>query len=48
MAFFKTPLAFGAVVILAAMGIVLFQVVTLIEKLLFPWSSGADQPPPGM
>jgi len=48
MAFFKTPLAFGAVVILAAMGIVLFQVVTLIEKLLFPWSSGADQPPAGM
>ncbi len=48
MAFFKTPLAFGAVVILAAMGIVLFQAVTLIEKLLFPWSSGADQPPPGM
>jgi NitT/TauT family transport system permease protein len=48
MAFFKTPLAFGAVVILALMGILLFQVVTVIERLLFPWSSGADQPPAGM
>ena len=48
MAFFKTPLAFGAVLILALMGIVLFQAVSLVERLLFPWSSGADQPPPGL
>ncbi len=48
MAFFKTPLAFGAVLILALMGIVLFQLVTLAERLLFPWSSGADQAPPGI
>ncbi len=48
MAFFKTPLAFGAVVILAVMGIVLFQAVTVVERVLFPWSSGADQPPAGM
>lgn len=46
MAFFRTPLAFGAVVILALLGILLFQAVTLAERLLFPWSSGAAQAPP--
>ena len=46
MAFFRTPLAFGAVVILALLGILLFQVVALAERLLFPWSSGAIQAPP--
>ncbi|MDN3566982.1 ABC transporter permease [Paeniroseomonas aquatica] len=44
MAFFRTPLAFGAVVLLAAMGIVLFQAVSIAERVLFPWSSGADRP----
>ena len=39
MAFFKVPLAFGAVVVLAAMGIVLFQIVALAERLLFPWAT---------
>jgi len=47
MAFFRTPLAFGAVVILALMGILLFQAVALAERLLFPWSSGAQQTPSG-
>ncbi len=49
MAFFRTPLAFGAVVILALMGILLFQAVSLAERLLFPWSSGAQasRPPAG-
>jgi NitT/TauT family transport system permease protein len=46
MAFFRTPLAFGAVVILALLGIVLFQAVALVERILFPWSSGAEQAPP--
>lgn len=46
MAFFRTPLAFGAVVILALLGILLFQAVTLAERILFPWSSGAAQAPP--
>lgn len=46
MAFFRTPLAFGAVVILAILGILLFQAVTLAERLLFPWSSGAERPAP--
>lgn len=41
MAFFKVPLAFGAVVVLAAMGIVLFQMVALAEHLVAPWASRA-------
>ncbi|MBC7432750.1 MAG: hypothetical protein H7345_11850 [Rubritepida sp.] len=41
MAFFRTPLAFAAVVALALMGMLLFVAVGLVEKLLFPWSSGA-------
>ncbi|GGJ09901.1 ABC transporter permease [Neoroseomonas lacus] len=46
MAFFRTPLAYGAVVILALMGILIFQAVTLIERILFPWSSGSEQSAP--
>lgn len=42
MAFFRTPLAYGAVVILALMGIVLFQAVSIIERVFFPWSSGSE------
>ena len=41
MAFFRTPLAFAAVVAMALMGMLLFVAVGLVEKLLFPWSSGA-------
>ncbi len=41
MAFFRTPLAFAAVVTLAIMGMVLFVVVGLVERILFPWSSSA-------
>jgi NitT/TauT family transport system permease protein len=37
-AFFKTPFAFGAVVLLSIIGIVQFQAVVLAERLLFPWS----------
>jgi ABC-type nitrate/sulfonate/bicarbonate transport system permease component len=32
------PLAFGAVVILAVMGMLLFGVVAAAERLLFPWA----------
>lgn len=46
MAFFRTPLAFSAVVILAIMGIVLFQAVAIAERILFPWSSGAETSAP--
>jgi NitT/TauT family transport system permease protein len=42
MAFFRSPLAFGAVVILALLGILLFQAVALVERIFFPWSSGAQ------
>lgn len=38
-AFFKVPLAFGAVIVLSLMGIVLFQLVVMLERWLFPWSS---------
>ena len=42
MAFFKTPLAFGAVILLALMGIVLFQLVVVLERVLFPWSASSN------
>jgi len=41
MAFFKLPLAFGAVILLALMGIGLFQLVVLAERVLFPWSASS-------
>jgi NitT/TauT family transport system permease protein len=34
------------VVILAIMGIVLFQAVSIAERILFPWSSGAETSAP--
>ncbi|OGN76600.1 MAG: ABC transporter permease [Chloroflexi bacterium GWB2_49_20] len=34
---FKTPLSFAAMLLLALMGIVLFFVIALIEKLSIPW-----------
>lgn len=42
-AFFKVPLAWAALVLLSLMGIVLFQAVVIIERVFFPWSSGADK-----
>ncbi len=42
MAFFRTPLAFAAVVILAMMGMTLFALVGLLERLLFPWSTSSQ------
>ena len=39
-AFFKVPVAFGALIILSIMGVVLFQVVVIAERVFFPWSSG--------
>ena len=41
-AFFKTPLAFGAMILLSLMGIVLFQLVVIVERIFFPWSSGQE------
>ena len=44
MAFFKVPLAYGAVTILAGLGVVLFGIVEASERLQFPWAVRA--PPP--
>jgi NitT/TauT family transport system permease protein len=35
--YWKTPLAFAAMALLSAMGIALFALVALIERLCFPW-----------
>lgn len=37
-AFFKTPVAFGAMAILSLLGIVFFQVIAVAERILFPWA----------
>jgi NitT/TauT family transport system permease protein len=42
-AFFNVPVAFGAVVLLAMMGVALFGLVVLAERLLFPWAAGASR-----
>ena len=38
-AFFQVPVAFGALVLLSIMGVVLFQVIVVIERVFFPWSA---------
>ena len=38
MAFFNTSVAFGAMGILSIMGIVLFQMVVIVERIFFPWA----------
>jgi NitT/TauT family transport system permease protein len=43
-AFFKVPVAFGALIILSLMGVVLFQLVVIAERLFFPWST-SNAPP---
>ena len=43
-AFFKVPMAWGALIILSVMGIVLFQIVVIVERVFFPWSPGIDKP----
>ena len=42
-AFFQVPLAWGALVLLSLMGIVLFQVVVIVEQVFFPWAVDADK-----
>jgi NitT/TauT family transport system permease protein len=39
MAFFQTPAAWGAVIILAFMGMGFFGLIALIEKVFFPWAN---------
>jgi len=43
-AFFKVPVAFGALIILSVMGVVLFQIVVVAERVFFPWSSSNMTP----
>lgn len=43
-AFFQVPLAFGGVILLSIIGIVLFQAIVITERVFFPWSSGVDNP----
>jgi len=38
-AFFQVPVAFGALILLSLMGVVLFQAVVVIERIFFPWSA---------
>jgi NitT/TauT family transport system permease protein len=39
LAFFNTPLGYGAIVILSLLAILLFQTVVVLENVLFPWSA---------
>jgi NitT/TauT family transport system permease protein len=45
-AFFKTPVAFGAMILLSIMGIVLFQALVIVERVFFPWSATAAEANP--
>ena len=42
-AFFRTPVAFGALILLSVLGVVLFQIVVIIERVFFPWSAEGDE-----
>jgi len=42
-AFFRVPLAWGALVLLSILGIVLFQAVVIVERVFFPWAVDADK-----
>lgn len=41
-AFFNTPTAFGALVMLSLLGIALFQAVVIVERVFFPWSASRE------
>lgn len=43
-AFFETGLAYAALIILSLMGIVLFQLVVVAERIFFPWSPANTAP----
>ena len=44
-AFFNVPLAWGALVLLSLLGIILFQALVIIEQVFFPWAVDADKQP---
>jgi NitT/TauT family transport system permease protein len=41
-AFFKVPVAWGAVILLSLIGVALFQLIVVIERVFFPWSSSVE------
>ena len=44
-AFFKVPVAWGAVILLSVIGVLLFQAIVVVERIFFPWSSSVDSAP---
>jgi NitT/TauT family transport system permease protein len=42
-AFFQVPLAWGALVLLSLLGIILFQAVVIVEQVFFPWAVDANK-----
>jgi NitT/TauT family transport system permease protein len=42
-AFFRVPLAWGALVLLSMLGIILFQIIVIVERVFFPWAIDADK-----
>ena len=42
-AFFRVPVAFGALILLSVIGVVLFQIVVIIERVFFPWSAANQE-----
>jgi NitT/TauT family transport system permease protein len=42
-AFFQVPLAWGALVLLSLLGIILFQAVVIVEQVFFPWAIADDK-----
>ncbi|MEA2949518.1 MAG: NitT/TauT family transport system permease protein [Alphaproteobacteria bacterium] len=43
-AFFQVPLAWGALVLLSLLGIILFQAVVIVEQVFFPWAVDTEKP----
>jgi NitT/TauT family transport system permease protein len=43
MAFFKVPIAWAAMIVLSAMGILLFHIVGFVERRFFPWSQSESK-----
>ena len=43
----NTPLMFAALVVLSALGLVLYGILVVLEMWLIPWSIGEEEQPPG-
>ncbi|MGX9963457.1 ABC transporter permease [Roseomonas sp. F4] len=44
-AYFRLPVAFGAMLVLSCMGMLLFQAVMLAERIFFPWAVSREEEP---